>query len=410
MPRARTLLVGYVSRPFGLARVTQALANQLAERREVHVLALDSDQPDAAASVPPSRGAWTLHLNRDPADLFAEWALENLVAKLRPRSVVLYHDPWYVIRLLRSVTRARTAVVAYCPLDGEIARDDIARGLRRLDGLAVPTGFARAAMLEAARRCGIEEARPFDSIAVLPHGNDTRTFGPRCGEPSDYRQRRVRARQRLFPHEPHRWSGFWVVNANASSERKQLDTTLRGFAGFAATAPDARLYLHWGAANGDARLVGMAHRMGIADRVVFGPAASDTSAERLNLVYNAGDVGVNTSIGEGWGLVAFEHAATSAPQIVPDHTACSELWRGSAILLPAARKTTANGLTTGWSVDAPALTGALTQLHQRPALYAALARRALMRASDPSFDWRRVGTAWEDWLRDVEARRRLRDR
>lgn len=33
-------------------------------------------------------------------------------------------------------------------------------------------------------------------------------------------------------------------------------------------------------------------------------------------------------MGEGWGLVSFEHGASGPAVIVPDHTSCAELWRG----------------------------------------------------------------------------------
>jgi D-inositol-3-phosphate glycosyltransferase len=56
--------------------------------------------------------------------------------------------------------------------------------------------------------------------------------------------------------------------------------------------------------------------------------------DELNWLYNACDVGINTLMGEGWGLISFEHAAAGAAQVVPDHMACSELWCGWAELLP----------------------------------------------------------------------------
>ena len=61
------------------------------------------------------------------------------------------------------------------------------------------------------------------------------------------------------------------------------------------------------------------------------PVVSDAA---LNRIYNACEVGLNTSAGEGWGLVAFEHGATRAAQVVPRHSACEELWEGAASLLP----------------------------------------------------------------------------
>jgi D-inositol-3-phosphate glycosyltransferase len=48
--------------------------------------------------------------------------------------------------------------------------------------------------------------------------------------------------------------------------------------------------------------------------------------EQLNKVYNAVDIGVNTCIGEGWGLVNTEHAATGVAQLVPDHTSLKEIF------------------------------------------------------------------------------------
>ena len=40
------------------------------------------------------------------------------------------------------------------------------------------------------------------------------------------------------------------------------------------------------------------------------------------------DIGVNTCIGEGWGLVNTEHAATGVAQLVPDHTSLKEIFYG----------------------------------------------------------------------------------
>ena len=52
---------------------------------------------------------------------------------------------------------------------------------------------------------------------------------------------------------------------------------------------------------------------------------------------DAGSIGINTSMGEGWGLVSCEHGAAGAAQVVPDHTGCAELWRGRGELIPVAR-------------------------------------------------------------------------
>jgi glycosyltransferase involved in cell wall biosynthesis len=48
--------------------------------------------------------------------------------------------------------------------------------------------------------------------------------------------------------------------------------------------------------------------------------------EQLNKVYNAADIGINTCIGEGWGLVNSEHGSVGVAQVVPDHTSLAEIF------------------------------------------------------------------------------------
>lgn len=44
------------------------------------------------------------------------------------------------------------------------------------------------------------------------------------------------------------------------------------------------------------------------------------------MVYNAADIGINTCIGEGWGLVNTEHGSVGVAQLVPDHTSLAEIF------------------------------------------------------------------------------------
>ena len=64
----------------------------------------------------------------------------------------------------------------------------------------------------------------------------------------------------------------------------------------------------------------------LGDRVHV--SRDEFSNDDLNRLYGACDVGVNTSCGEGWGLVSFEHALTGAAQVVPRNSVCEELWEG----------------------------------------------------------------------------------
>jgi hypothetical protein len=88
--------------------------------------------------------------------------------------------------------------------------------------------------------------------------------------------------------------------------------------------------------------------------------------------------GARTAAAESWGLVAFEHAATGAPQIVPGARASAELWEGHALLLQTARQPDGASL-----VSPDDLAVALTRLHDDPRLRASLSARGYSLATAP---------------------------
>jgi glycosyltransferase involved in cell wall biosynthesis len=128
---------------------------------------------------------------------------------------------------------------------------------------------------------------------------------------------------------------------------------------------------------------------GLGERVSVNPLGGEiVGDDELNLLYNACDVGINTAMGEGWGLVSFEHGAAGAAQIVPDHTACAELWRGHAELIPPARSYVPefSPLEMG-EVTPEDVAQALEALYRDPARRQELARAAVSVAQNPAYSW-----------------------
>lgn len=384
------LIVGQTDQPTGMARVTRAIARHLSTHRAVHVLGIDA----FARSGPVDMGGWTLHPNPARHDIFAEAAIARLVAALNPRAVLYYHDPWLVPRMARAQGAHPALKIGYCPIDGAILRPSIATGLTALDRLVVPTRFAGEAVRQAIAGRSAAQAPVFTDIAEVPHGVDLADFRP-LAIPD-----RVRAaRRQLFPEQPALHDGFWVLNANRNQRRKRLDLTLEGFAAFARDKPaNVRLYLRWGDRPRGLPVRRMARRLGIADRVIL-PARRGGPTAELNCVYNACDVGVNTARGEGWGLISFEHAAVGAPQIVGDHSACGELWRGAACLLPPRHATLGAGYVRGEVVGAADLAAALERLYTDRAHRAAVGAACRARALDPRLRWAAIGARWDQILR-----------
>jgi D-inositol-3-phosphate glycosyltransferase len=401
MSPRRTLLVGQLAQPTGMARVLREVARGLGERRIVHVLGTDVRCFDPASA--PWAVGFQVHSNPVDYDPFAELALAALCADVSFDSIVLYQDPWFIPRLHGAAAKGGVPIGAYCPIDGPCLRPDVIGDLAALDGIAVPTSFARNVVRQCAEQVSVLDAPAFRDISVLPHGVDTSAFYPLGGDDEDIATRRARARRAIFPSRSDLWEGFLVFNGNRNQPRKRLDLTLQGFAKFAADKPsDVRLCLHWGAERAAVDLASLARELGIADRIVVPTHREGIGVDELNLLYNACDVGVNTALGEGWGLVSFEHGATGAAQIVPDHSGCGELWRTSGVLLPVRRSVTLAGWVEGGEIAPDDLASALERLYVDHTWREKMASAARSAALSKAYEWRSIAEAWDCWLSKLE--------
>lgn len=405
--RSTLLIVGQAAQPTGFARQTRCIANGLASKYDVHVLGIDEYEDHTLPQMTPAGSRWTIHGNPDKNLIFAETQAAKLVEQLRPELVLLFNDPWFIPRYFGPLQAAdhKCQVVAYFPIDGRILRPEIITALNSSDHLVVYTQFARDVVIECAGEQGLGDSEPFVSTDIVPHGVESGDFFPWPSADMDLSTRRLAARQILFPNQPELWEGFWVLNANRNQMRKRIDLTLRGFARFAANKPpNVRLYLHMGMKEVGINIRAMAYQLGIEDRLLF-TGSSDThprcSTSKLNLIYNACDVGVNTATGEGWGLVSCEHAATGAPQIVPRHSACAEIWKGSAHLLDPIAHDRTTGLLEG-AVIAPAdLASALDLLYDVPTHYRRLADAGIRCATKQEYRWDAIALRWDDIFQNL---------
>jgi D-inositol-3-phosphate glycosyltransferase len=201
---------------------------------------------------------------------------------------------------------------------------------------------------------------------------------------------------------------FIVLNANRNQPRKRIDTTVRGFALFARDKPpNVHLFLHMGVEDVGWNVVQLARRYGVEDRVLMSSlnkTIQGVSRQQLNLVYNACDVGLNTSSAEGWGLPSFEHAATRAAQVVPRHSACAELWGGSAVLVePVLSVLFEKILTEGWLVSPEGVAEALERLYSDRGLLAEMSERAYRNATRAEYRWGNIAARWDALFREVLA-------
>lgn len=405
-PRPRVLLAGQGVLPSGFGRVLDSLAAHLKAKYEIHQFAVDY-RGDA---VSPAAG-WYVHPNHVLGDPLGTCRLPSLIEEIQPRLLLMLHDPWYfrVHRESLQPFRDRLKVVVYTAVDGALINPAHLEGLDFIDRYVVFTRFGE----DTLRRCleGLRDTcgagASFPPIHVIPHGVDVATFHPLCGIHDRAAGTRA-ARTMLFPGDHAVQDAFIVLNGNANHFRKRLDITIEGFAQFARrTTGDVRLWLHMcpDKIGYDTRALAQEH--GIGDRLMFSPVPTESpwlSDAGLNTIFNACDVGINTSMGEGWGLVSFEHAATGAAQIVPNHSACAELWRDSAVLLEPVETLVFEPERIERKVVSPGdVAASLERLHQDAEFRQGISRAGYARATDAELQWQRVAQRFDEVFTELLA-------
>lgn len=106
---------------------------------------------------------------------------------------------------------------------------------------------------------------------------------------------------------------------------------------------------------------------------------------------------------EGWGLTATEHACTGAPQVVPDHSACRELFEDCGILIPiSAELIGTDTLTKSGLVSPEGVAVSLENLYYNKKLYDELAQKGYEKFTDNRFLWTTiVKEQWNPLFRKI---------
>lgn len=159
-------------------------------------------------------------------------------------------------------------------------------------------------------------------LKVIPHGIDTSQFYPlSVDKKEDFREK-------YFGENADK---FIVLNLNRNQPRKDIPCTIFGFVEFKKTHPDAFLYLHMNPKDPlgyDLNVVMLQVGLVEGRDYMFPPKERENhefTVEEVNQVYNACDVYLTTTKGEGWGLGVTEAMACRLPVICPVHTSFFEI-------------------------------------------------------------------------------------
>lgn len=404
--KPRILIIGDAVAPTGFARVIRSIFTPLSEAYELHQLAT---RYDGGAHDWP----WTLYAANAGKSVYGYDQIAPLVERIQPAVVFVLYDIAFQVQylaLLRKLTPA-PKIVVYSPVEAGPIAPEIVQQLHGVTSYVMYTEYGRSE-IEASLR-SVREQNPafrFPALEVVPHGVDCDRFFPldQNADDASISRRRRSARQALGFVDNGLLDAFIVLNANRNMPRKRIDLTLEGFALFARDKPaSVKLYLHMATEDSGWNVLILAKRYGIYDRLIMTRADNSRPAfsdEQMNLLYNACDVGLTTTTGEGWGMVSFEHAATRAAQIVPRHTSLAALWDGAAEFVePVTTLTYPGNLTVGHIVSPEGVASALQRVYADADYRTSLAEKGYRNATRPDYAWASIAARWQRCFDEIIA-------
>ena len=294
--------------------------------------------------------------------------------------IYLLNDIWVldgVLETIKNTWKSIPPIVAYFPVDGGGYTD---HWFKHFDIVTIPVVYT-----EFGRRI-CNEVVPDIEFEVIPHGTNFDNF---------YQMDKQKSKQTKYGNHPELWDTFIVLNANRNQPRKRLDIAFEGFSLFAEGKPEnVHYYHHAGLRDAGWHIHTLIKRYNMQERIIISnknQGFQNVSIEDLNLIYNATDVGINTSLGEGFGLTNTEHAVTGAPQIVPDHSACTELFEDCGLLIPTIMDHTyEQTMTIGRLVTPEGLAEQLEKIYCEEGLLENLGYKCRMKFTQYEYSWEYV--------------------
>lgn len=293
----------------GLACVTHNVLKYLHDKWEIHVLGVNyhGDPHHYPYKIYPADtwGKDQLGFNR----------IGPLYNSIKPDVVLILAD-WWLTWQYRDRLPDEATVAAYIPVDGEGLDPVHITKLNRLDHAIWYTEFGKHEA-EAAGYQGRSD--------VIPHGVDLELFRPLD---------RTNCREQLGLFSAIRKNDFLIGNINRNQPRKRMDLSIAAYAKFLelTNADDAFLYLHCErkpVPGSGWDIDRCTQQNGVVGKVLLPIHKTSFYGhdwEFMPTIFNAMDVQITTTIGEGWSLPTAEGAACGIPQLVPSPCAGLTEW------------------------------------------------------------------------------------
>lgn len=312
--------------------------------------------------------------------------VKNIINRINPDILFCLNDIWILDGIASflidsGLLNKGLKVVGYVPVDASDHDPDWYKNTHVFDKLVVYNEYGKSV---------VKKAVPNQEVDIIEHGVDSKVFYKEF-------ETRIEAKRTLFK-VPKLHDSFIILNAGRNQPRKRLDITLRAFAEFSKDKQDVFLYMHSGAKDSHIDTIRLAKELDILPKLIMTTdqkGVPNLHLSDLNLLYNACDVGINTGLGEGFGLPNAEHAATGAVQIVPAHSALIDLYQDCGILIPANTLFTLDNIsTTAKMVMVQDVTDALELVYRDREQLEKHSKLCYEKFTSEKYSWKHITQQW----------------
>lgn len=384
----------------GFGRVTQAIGDRLVTDygHDVHCLAVNY-----MGDYWPTQMKLYRANKMNPMDMYGQARFIEMLGMVMPHVVVVVNDPHVVLKFLFQnswdpdrILLQRVPIVAYMPIDGYNQPPNweiLANVTKRV----AMTEFGQAYMPEA---------------PIVYHGIDPDTFHPvSSSKPivtsGGMRVTTKREAKRAFGYPD---DCFLVLRVDRNSDRKNYADSWRALVPFMKRHKDVIAHFHCQASKETTGVeLGQLFSRDAETREQFRVPEGVSSfmgwsESDLAVLYNAADVFLSTSWGEGFGLTLAEAAACGLPIIAQNVSAIPEVVGPGGILVEPQRPITVPSGEDQWLPDVVAFEDALERIYKSRAMRRDLGEQAVVHVN-AMFSWDTATAQFDELIRQAESTR-----
>ena len=369
---ATILIIAHTPRGTGFGKIAIGIANALSLQHEVNLIGvgharasnlwqgIEADQDDIGCTT-----ALRNWLRSNNTDILLLVGVNTLIA-------------WQAERVRKDGFTG--ILIAYVPVEGPIYNSDRLQGLRSCTEVVAYHATAAEDLTNVLGKSCI--------VSWIYHGIHKNPVAIIS---------RPALRKKLLSVAENHLDRVWMLNANRNDDRKCPELTLRAFAEIVPKFPNTTLVMHCNPNRPGVNLRVERDRLRLQDNVIFTKDifSGSWSDEQIGDLYSCCEIGINSALGEGWGLIPFEHALRGGAQILPAHAGLLEIWEEIPKWVPVRKPKALDAVSLGQIPDSDALASAMLIFLQDPVVRSQNAVACGIHASKKRFNWNTINKQWQ---------------